>query len=332
MNLARKGELALVNDIRARFSSRLPRGGTGIGDDAAIMTPGSGKLLATVDAMVEGVHFDLSLITPRQLGFKLVAVNASDIYAMAGKPQYLLLSMALPPQTRTSFVDRFFDGIEEGLKVHGTVLAGGDLSSSLSDISLSATVLGYATKPAKRSGARVGHGIFVNGTLGDSSCGFELLKKIGRTVDIERGRQRPLGWKIMAPLLKRHLTPEPRPLGGVALSTVSSMMDLSDGLLLDLWRLCSESGAGAVLYEKSIPVSEEMRAAAMYLGIDPLDLALSGGEDYLILFTSGRKQIRGAVRIGEIIPSGYKLIKRSGKEMRLAPHGYGHFGRNNIWE
>jgi len=325
MNLARKGELALVNDIRARFSSSLPRGGTGIGDDAAIMAPGPGKLLATVDAMVEGVHFDLALITPRQLGCKLVAVNVSDIYAMGGRPDYLFLSMALPPRTRTSFIDKFFDGIEEGLHSHGTVLAGGDLSSSPSGVTLSATVTGHALKPVKRSGAKVGHGIFVTGTLGDSACGLELLKRIGRPVNLEKGRQTPLSWKIMGPLIKKHLVPEPRPLGNGALKEVSSMMDLSDGLLLDLWRLCSESGTGAVLHEKAIPVSFEMRTAAEYLGIDPLELALAGGEDYVILFTSPRKKVRGAVRIGDVASGGYKLIEMSGRERRLPPSGYAHF-------
>lgn len=325
MNLARKGELALVNDIRARFSSRLPRGGTGIGDDAAVFAPASGKTLATVDAMVEGVHFDLSLMTPRQLGYKLVAVNASDIYAMGGRPSYLLLSMSLPSDTRLSNVDGLLEGVEEGLKVHGALLAGGDVSSSPSGVTLSATMLGNAARPVKRSGARPGQGIFVTGTLGDSACGLELLKKIGRPVDLEKGRKRPLPWKIMSPLLKRHLAPEPRQMTRGSLNAAAAMMDISDGLLLDLWRLCSDSGVGALIEENSIPVSAEMRDTATYLGIDPLDLALSGGEDYIILFTSQLKHIRGAVRIGEIIPSGFKMIRKSGRECRLTPSGYGHF-------
>lgn len=325
MKLARKGELALVNDIRARFSSRLPRGGTGIGDDAAIITPSPGKLLATVDAMVEGVHFDLSLITPRQLGFKLVSVNVSDIYAMGGRPSYVLLSMALPSKTDVSFVEGLLEGIDEGLGLHGCVLAGGDVSSSPSGVTLSATVLGHSSRPAKRSGARQGHGIFVTGTLGDSACGLELLRKIGRPVDLEKGRKGPLSWETMEPLLRRHIRPEPGPMSRTALNAAASMMDISDGLLLDLWRLCSESGVGAVLNEASIPVSSEMRAAAVYLGIEPMSLALSGGEDYVILFTSPRKEVSKAIRIGEIQKSGYRLIRASGREISLTPSGYGHF-------
>jgi len=328
MSLARKGELALVKEIRARFSSRLPHGGTGIGDDSAVIGPESRKkLLVTVDAMVEGVHFDLRYTTPEQLGFKLIAVNVSDIYAMAGLPAYVFLSMSLPPDTRLSFMDKFFDGIEEGTSRHGALLAGGDISSSSSGISLSATVLGHTGKPVMRSGALQGHGIFVTGTLGDSACGLALLKRIGRPVDLAKGRRSPLSWDVMGPLIRRHLMPEPKALEGNITSNASAMMDLSDGLLLDLWRLCGESGVGAVLYEGAIPLSDEMLAAARHLGLDPVSLALSGGEDYVILFTSPRKQIRGASRIGEVTGSGYRMVSLSGRTKRLKPAGYSHFDR-----
>ena len=329
MSLARKGELALVKDIRARFSSRLPGGGTGIGDDAAIIAPRSSqkKLLASVDAMVEGVHFDLSFITPHQLGYKLIAVNASDIYAMGGSPAFVLLSMAFPSDTKISFVERFLDGIEDGLKQHGAALAGGDVSSSPAGCSLSATVLGYAQRPIKRSGARPGHGIFVTGTLGDSAAGLALLKRIGRPVDLDKPRQRPLAWDTMRPLLQRHLMPEPKAVGGAIARASSAMMDLSDGLLLDLSRLCDESGVGAVLEEALLPVTPETRVAAAYLGLDPLRLALSGGEDYVILFTSPRKQLKGAHRIGEVVRGKgiLNMLSARGRTKKLAPAGYGHF-------
>lgn len=330
MNLARKGELALVEQIRARFSSRLPGGGTGIGDDAAVIPlprGGRRKLLASVDAMVEGVHFDLSFITPEQLGYKLVVVNVSDIYAMGGRPTHLLLSLALPSSTKFRFIDSFFDGIELGLREHKASLAGGDLSSSPSGISLSATVMGHAENPVMRKGACVGDGVFVSGTLGDSALGLSLLKRIGRPVDTKKGRQRPLPWRVMGPLIGRHLMPAVRPLTATALKHVSAMMDLSDGLLLDLWRLIEANGLGAIIHEDAIPVSREARDAAAYLGADPLESALGGGEDYRLLFTSPCERVRSAHRIGTITPGGLGMKMLNGRTRRLRPVGYGHFSR-----
>lgn len=327
MSLAKKGELALVKEIRARFSARVPRGVVGVGDDAAVYPPMKGRMLASTDMMVEGVHFDTACITPRQLGRKLVAVNASDIYAMGGSPKYFLLSLALPPSTEIKFVNALFNGVEDGLSAHGASLTGGDLSASISGISLSATVLGQARRPVSRSGARPGDGIYVTGTLGDSACGLALLQKIRRPVQMSKGfRGGPLAWKVMGPLLGRHLEPEPKPLARGMLKDVSAMMDLSDGLLMDLWRLCGDSGVGALVDEASLPMSAEMVEAAGHLGLDPMRLALSGGEDYLLLFTApaGLRR-RGVFEIGGIVEKGFRISGPDGRTRAFRPEGYGHF-------
>ncbi len=327
MRLSALGELTLVERIRGRFKD-LRRGRLllGIGDDAAVIGLPQGKLLATTDLMAEGVHFDLKLITPYQLGFKLVSVNVSDIFAMGGKPLQVLLALALAPGTDTGFLDMFMDGVRDALDLYGASLAGGDLSGSTDAMTLTATVIGQAAKPVLRSGARAGDSLYVTGPLGDSACGLELLKKIGRPVKLEAKNIRgPLPWKTMKPLIERHVQPEARR-PGAWLKAARAMTDISDGLALDLRRLCIESGVGALVDMESLPVSAAMRKAAPVLGLDPLELALSGGEDYELLF-AGRGTVRGrVVRIGEIV-KGKAISIRSpdGKKKPLEPKGYKHF-------
>jgi thiamine-monophosphate kinase len=167
MRLSQVGELALLEKIRARFSKKSRAVLTGIGDDAAILRIEPGELLATSDMMVEGVHFDRALITPFQLGFKLVSVNVSDIYAMGGKPRFVLLDVAAPDETGTGFIDGLLDGVASANERYGMSLVGGDVSSSMDGVVLSATVLGKGDRSVKRSGAKPGDGIYVTGNLGD---------------------------------------------------------------------------------------------------------------------------------------------------------------------
>ena len=178
MKLSDIGELSLLKTIRRRFTVKSKDVIVGIGDDTAVIKPSGNNLLATTDMMVEGIHFDLNLITPYQLGFKLVSVNVSDIYAMGGRPQYLLLDIALNKNTEQSFVNRLFDGIRRAMKLYGVSLIGGDISSSRKDIVIAATLIGDAKKHIRRSGAKPGDRIYVTGNLGDSACGLEILKKL----------------------------------------------------------------------------------------------------------------------------------------------------------
>jgi len=296
----------------------------GIGDDAAVIKAGK-NILLTTDMMVEGVHFDLSWITPFQLGFKLVSVNISDIYAMGGKPQYVLLNFSAHRNSTREFFDLFFDGIEEALKTYSVSLIGGDISSA-DRIMLSLTAVGTGEKILKRKGARVGDRIYVTGTPGDSACGLALLKKIRRTIDFAKpGRKGlPVSWDIAAPLLRRHLMPlarNPKRISGAA----TSMIDISDGLLLDLSRLCKESGVGARIWVRDIPVSKELKEVSACLGVSALDLALNGGEDYELLFTASAKAKVEASCIGEITRSGISVVDDKGKRTKVSVRGYQHF-------
>lgn len=325
-----KNELEIIKFIRKKFrtntfpasSKRLHHKSKiikGIGDDSAVIEPLHNKLtsssfmLFTTDMMIEGIHFVLSYSTPFEIAFKLVARNVSDIYAMGGDPEYLLLDLCFSHECTNNFIKHFFDGIKKATDKYNIKLIGGDLSIGSERIYLAATLIGYSPTPVYRSGARPGDLIYVTGTLGDSACGLEALR---RKLDIKAYK--------LAKIIKKHLLPEPRPLHK-RLKDIHAMIDISDGLSIDLWRLCTESGVGAVIYENKIPVSDEMRKAAVIMDLDPLNLALTGGEDYELLFTTNRKfSSKGITEIGYITEKNFIIIGKDGKTKKLKPEGYIH--------
>ncbi|MBI5102308.1 MAG: thiamine-phosphate kinase [Nitrospirae bacterium] len=326
MKLADKGENYLLKRLRSRFGRKSPGLILGVGDDAAVVAPSAGHMLLTSDLMAEGVHFDLRWTTPYQLGFKLVSVNVSDIYAMGGKPEFMLIAFSAPGDFTLDEFEDFFDGVSKASVLYGVTLVGGDISSSGS-LNLSATVTGYSEgKPLLRSGARPGDFIYVTGHPGDSACGLELLKKMKRPIP-DRKREvsgmRPI-FRDSLRIMRRHVMPvavKPDRFIGHA----TAMMDISDGLMMDLSRLCLQSGAGARIYTDKLPLSKELITASAYLGKDPVDLALAGGEDYELLFTSASKKIAGATPVGEIIRSGFHIIDKDGAERIMRGKGYQHF-------
>ena len=350
MKLSQIGELALLENIRRTFSRKAKDIIVGIGDDAAVINPSGKRILFTTDMMAEGVHFDLRFVTAYQLGFKLISVNVSDIYAMAGKPSYVLITIAVHHNTRTEFINNFFQGVEAALKLYKIVLIGGDVSSAVNDIALSATVIGYAENFIQRSGARAGDRLYVTGPLGDSACGLAVLKQIGSTVPLQVTRsvsdlkpasgavgyrklrsylsRRGLSWKMTEPLLRRHLMPEVK-MPKQWSRNATAMIDVSDGLLIDLSRLCNESRVGARLYEEKIPISAEMRKAASCLGLSPLTLALSGGEDYELLFAAPPGKKVRALCIGDITESKRIIVDSAGNERPFSAEGYQHFANEN---
>ena len=339
MKISGIGELLLLDRIRERFKSKSENIIAGIGDDSAVIKPANRNLLVTTDMMVEKVHFDLRYMTPYQLGSKLISVNVSDVYAMGGLPAFVLLNIALNRNTEAAFVDMLFDGIQDALKAYKIILIGGDLSESKKDLVLSATLIGYAEKQILRSGAKAGDRIYVTGNLGDSACGLELLKRIKCRVPLNKDRSTKnsalriphsallkmgLSWKVVGPLVRRHLTPEARnPKKIVQYAT--AMIDISDGLQLDLTRLCKESKVGARIFKEKIPISAEMKEAASLLGLSPLGLALTGGEDYELLFTAPPEKKVNAIYIGDIVKSKTGIVDSFGKEKPFSAEGYRHF-------
>lgn len=282
MKMQQLGEFGLIDRIRKMTSVPDPSW-VGIGDDCAVipLSPETGgapasDLLVSTDMLVEGTHFLMEDISPRQLGWKSAAVNISDIAAMGGKPIATFLSLALPKTLPEQWMQEFMEGYNGISEKFGAALLGGDTTCSPDRICINVAVLGTCPrgKARLRSAARPGDLVCVTGTLGDSAAGLRLILD---------------GQKGAAPrLMDRHYTPTPRVEEGLALSClpgVHAMMDISDGVGSDLRHILDESGVGARIDTGKLPISKELQSLCSEKGWDPKELALSGGEDYELLFT-----------------------------------------------
>lgn len=334
MNLYQIGEFGLINRIRKRFPPPKRPLLIGIGDDAAAFRPNKEMdILLTTDLLIEDIHFDLKYTTFQQLGYKALAVNVSDIAAMGGIPRYLVVSLALPGELDIKDIDGLYKGIGIQARRFGIRLIGGDTSASRKGIFISIALLGEVEQGvmAARSGARVGDAIMVTGSLGDSSAGLKILKK---------GDKMERGYKS---LIKRHLAPTPRINEGRLLATrrlATSMIDISDGLLSDLSHILKESGVGAELFLDKIPISGALRSYSAREKTSPLKFALSGGEDYELLFTASSRSVQKIVNSPLLEKTGVSAIGRIVKEngvrwtgdqdigQEAFKKGYDHFSRN----
>ena len=297
----------------------------GPGDDTAVLPLSENKvLLFTTDMLLEGIHFTTTFATPYQIGYKAIASNLSDIAAMGGLPRYALVSLGLPPSIPLEFVDRFYRGMEELGTQFGLRLVGGD-TNRFEKIVINISLLGEAEKGyiAKRSGARVGDKIVVSGFLGDSGGGLICLEK-GLSLDSPAAEV----------LVDKHLQPFPRI--GEAQELVKAgakaMIDISDGISCDLHQLARASGVGARIFLNKFPISKELNEVAERLKLDPVELALYGGEDYELLFATSSVDNLPELKIplsviGEILPpeSGVIQVDKEGQESDLPFKGYQHF-------
>ena len=302
----------------------------GPGDDCAV-TRGDPKLLLTTDALVEGIHFERSWLTPRQIGAKAVLVNLSDIAAMGGVPRFVLLSLCVPPGFASTDLARLHRGAARAAGRAGAAIVGGNLSAA-ERLFVSVTVVGAVSRPALRGGARPGDRLFVTGTLGDAAAAVALLRSFGAR---PRGGREILTARRF--LLRRFAAPTPRLATGRRLAeagVVSAMIDVSDGLLRDLGHICENSGVGAIVDEDALPVSAAYRRI---VGADA-GAALHGGEDYELLFSVPpsrlarferlRRLLPDPVRpIGEIVarPRSVRVRDRGGRARRPADPGFEHF-------
>ena len=272
-----KGEFELIDWIKGQF--RVPDGVLGIGDDCAVLPQRDGlETLVTTDMLVEGVHFLLEDVDPYSLGWKSAAVNLSDIAGMGGKPVGTFLSCALPKTLDDGFLKGFFEGYKALSDRFDCPLLGGDTTSSLDKLCINVTVLGTceAGRSRKRSAAQPGDLICVTGPLGDSAAGLKVILE-NAAAEKEEGILR-----------ERHYRPVPRIEEGMNLAAtpgVNAMMDISDGIGSDLRHILEESGTGARVDVRSLPLSAELRTVCARRGWDPVELALDGGEDYELLFT-----------------------------------------------
>jgi thiamine-monophosphate kinase len=331
--LAELGERGLIARLRRRLPAPGPDVLVGIGDDAAAIRWGEGTLLLTTDTLLEGIHFRRSTATFRDIGAKAIAVNVSDIAAMGGEPRYALLALALPPTLGVTDVDELYAGIQDMARQHGVTVVGGDTCAAPDGVVLSVTLVGRVVgPPLRRNGARVGDAVMVTGSLGASAAGLALLERGPGT----------LAPAIVEAVVRPHRVPTPRVAeSGLirASGWATAMIDLSDGLATDLGHIATESGVGARIDVDALPVNEATRAAAHALAVDPLGWALSGGEDYELLFTAAPERAADLARdvtahtgtpinrIGEIRPpaDGVRFVDRSGRPRSVAP-GFDHFG------
>lgn len=323
-HLPQLGEFGLIERFRALLGTP-PEGEVWIGDDAAILRAPGGTILFTADLLVEGVHFDLAWTSPEDLGWKALAVNASDIAAMGGTPRRALVSLGVRPGLDVGFLEGLYRGMQECCNRFTMAVAGGDLSRA-GELVISVALLGNPAgrRVIERGGAQVGDTICVTGTLGAAAAGLAMLRA-GREprADLAAAHRRPVPRVREAEVLRRFLP--------------SAMVDVSDGFAADLGHLCAASGVGAAVEAGGLPLID---LTAIDPGLDPdlepLGLALSGGEDYELCFTIDPERAEAAAAaveeatgtrvhaVGEITGGGLVLRHDRG-ERPLPLGGWDHF-------
>lgn len=300
----------------------------GPGDDAAVIQPERGTFdVVTTDAQVEGVHFDRRFVPPDAIGHRALAVNLSDLAAMGASPRAALLSLALPPSLDLADFERLVDGVLAVAATHRVALIGGNMTQTSGPLTVDITAIG-SVRPRKaltRSGARPGDAVYVTGSLGEAAVGLQRLQAVpGAGLDV---------------CVARYLRPQPRIRAGMLLGrnrAASSCMDVSDGLADCVRQVAEASGVGMTLDAAAIPISAEVREAQTRRERDPLEPALSGGDDYELFFTV-RPAHRGRLRmvcqqLGDlpitrigVVTNGRELLMRDQNGTRPLPGGYEHF-------
>ena len=315
-----RGEFGFIDMIRQHFD--VPVGILGIGDDCALIPAGESEFIYSTDMLMEGVHFLRDAASPEDIGWKSLAVNLSDIAAMGGTPIATFLSIALPKDVQGEWAERFIAGYAGLSRKFNVPLLGGDTTSSLRDIAINVGVLGRAPlgKSVKRSGASVGHGIYVTGNLGDSAAGLQaILNSWDRTQEVDS-------------LIQSHIKPMPRIEEGQALMNtglIGAMMDISDGIASDLRHILKASGVGAEVHLDRIPMSDNLKWTCDKYGKNAYALAAGGGEDYELLFTAP-VAIEDLVdftiyRIGEIVLGNSLIWLENGCPVHFDIKGFNHF-------
>ena len=330
------GEFGLIDHLTKNFPLTNKESLLGIGDDAAIIKYDEEQVIST-DLLIEGVHFDLSYTPLKHLGYKCVAVNASDVAAMNAYPKQILVSIAVSNRMSVEALEEFYAGIKTACENYNIDLIGGDTTSSLSGMNISVTVIGSNKKEklVKRSTAQIGDLVYVSGDLGGAYLGLQLL---------EREKEVFLANEEIQPDLEdnkyvvtRQLKPEARVDIVHTLEEAqivpTSMMDISDGLASELTHISKKSGVGIEVYDEYLPLEEETYNTAIDFNHDPSVCALNGGEDYELLMTfdpSNRKmldKIPQLTQIGEIVSAekGLKLVTKSGNKIDIKAQGWVHF-------
>lgn len=331
IKLKNLGEINLIKHLQNTISYSHPNIIVGIGDDAAIIKNSFDKcLVVTTDALVEGIHFNLKTFTPYQIGWKSVASNLSDIAAMGANPKYLLISMGLPEDLTLSFWDEIYRGIKKLSSNYEVCVIGGDTVKS-PKLFINITLLGEVAKDGyiTRRGAKIGEKLVVTGYLGNSQAGLSILE---HNIHLNKEAKKFL--------VNKHLLPQPKIKEGLIISKnklASCMIDISDGLSSELYRLKEENEVGFRIFEEKLPCSPALKLFCENFNTSFVEIILSGGEDYELLFTCEESKLKilqeaeiNFFVIGEVISEKeIKIINKEGKAKIIEKSGYEHFKNNH---
>ena len=332
--IASLGEFGLIRHLTENIQLKNASTRKGIGDDAAVLEYKDKQILVTTDLLLEGIHFDLTYVPFKHLGYKAAVVNFSDIYAMNGQPKQLTVSLGISNRFSVEDLEDFYSGLKLACSIYGVDLIGGDTSASLTGLCISITCIGEADNDriVYRNGAKIKDLIYVSGDLGAAYMGLQLL---------EREKSVFAGEKDFVPdfagkeyLLERQLKPEARKDIIQILNDnrilPTSMIDVSDGLSSDLLHICKQSNVGCIVYEERLPVDYQTAMMAERFNLNVTTVALNGGEDYELLFTvplrfhEKMEQLTGVKPVGYIcdVSSGTNLVTRDGTQIPLVAQGW----------
>jgi thiamine-monophosphate kinase len=330
------GEFGLIEHLTKNIELQNASTILGVGDDAAVLDHFGKQIVVTTDLLIEGVHFDLIYTPLKHLGYKSVIVNLSDIYAMNATPTQITLSIGISNRFSVEALAEFYDGVYAACEIYGVDLVGGDTTTSQKGFVISITAIGEVApdKFVKRSTAQKGDLLCVSGYLGSAYAGLLFLEREKR-IYIENPKIQPdlEGEEFV---IGKLLRPEARKdiIEFFAEKEIlpTAMLDISDGLSSEILHICKQSNLGCVLYEEKIPIAEQMRTAVYKFEMDPTACALSGGEDYELLFTVSQNdydkitQNENISIIGYMteIEAGAKIITKGGSQHALTAQGWNH--------
>ncbi len=328
------GEFGLIDRLTKNFEFQNASSVLGVGDDAAIVDPLGKQIVVTTDLLLEGVHFDLTYTPLKHLGYKSIIVNLSDIYAMGATPTQVTLSVGISNRFSVEALDEFYEGVYAACEKYGVDLIGGDTSSSQKGFVISVTAIGeiLADKFIQRSTAQKGDLLCVSGDLGAAYLGLLFLER-EKKVYLEAPKVQPnLEGEsyVVGKLLKPEARKDIIEFFENQKITPTAMIDISDGLSSEILHICKQSNLGCVLYEEKIPIKEETKNAAFKFELDPTACALSGGEDYELLFTIAQSDYEKLTLSQEISVVGYmtepelgaNLITKGGNKHPLIAQGW----------
>jgi thiamine-monophosphate kinase len=338
-SISELGEFGLIDHLTQHFKIIHSTTIKGIGDDAAVIDFKEEKAVVTTDLLVEGVHFDLAYMPLKHLGYKSVMVNLSDVYAMNAKPKQITVSIAVSNRFPLEALEELYSGIELAAKLYKIDLVGGDTTSSTSGLLISITALGGANEEdlVYRSGAKPNDLLVVTGDLGAAYMGLQVLERENEVFKVNPRSQPDL--EPYSYLVERQLKPEARqdipPLLKALEVKPTAMIDISDGLSSEIIHLCKNSKVGANLFEEKIPLDPAVISVCEEFEIDSTTIALSGGEDYELLFTIDQadyEKIKGNPNftvIGHMTEEneGMHLVTRANQKIPLIARGWNALGK-----